>query len=302
MEAGNYFGEFNMKRLPLSVVSSLFLAASLTLAIGTTYAQNQQLNIQRSVDLREGPGSYYDLVLRLNRGVTVEQLGRQEGWRQVNFREYEGWMPDHPVYFGGSDRDGGEVLSSDSAESTVDRMNRMFQEFAASPDTGAAGSPYATPAQVAAAVKGFARKYEKRRGLTEVDFSRSFDHRINIREYRRFRKDRIRDYQWSVAKERYPIETDTIPPYTPEIEKMGWAIASVIASEGLYEDYELQKYLNYVSLVVTESSHRYELPVQLHILDTEDVVGYGSPNGIIFVSKGALRLMESEAEFAFFVG
>lgn len=289
-----------MKTLKSAVVLSLFIAIGLTQTTFALQDQNQDISIKRSVDLRNGPGSYFDLVLRLNPGATVLQLGKEEGWMQVNFKEYDGWMPDHPVYYGNAGQE--NKTDSAAAESTKNRMNEMFEEFATANDTGSESSPYATPAQVAAAVKGFARKYETRRGSTNVDFSRSFDNRINIREYRRFRKDRIRDYQWSVAKERFPIEPDTIPPYTPEIEKMGWGIASVIAADGLYENYELQKYLNYVTLVVTESSHRYELPVQLHILDTEDVVGYGTPNGIIFVSKGALRLMETEAEFAFFVG
>jgi len=291
-----------MKNPTTAALIFLFTTIALVLNAVTAPAQSQEITIKRSVDLRNGPGSYYDLVFRVNRGATVRQLGKQEGWLQVYFQGQEGWMPDHPVYYGVGTEYGSGDEPADALESTRDRMKRMFGEFATSPDTGAASDLYATPAQVAAAVKGFARKYETRRGMTNVDFSRSFDHRINIREYRRFRKDRIRDYQWSVAKERFPIDTDTIPPYTPDIEKLGWAIASSIAADGLYEDYELQKYLNYVSLVVTESSHRYELPVQLHILDTEDVVGYGTPNGIIFVSKGALRLMETEAEFAFFVG
>lgn len=134
-----------------------------------------------------------------------------------------------------------------------------------------------------------------------MDFSRSFDHRINAREYRRFRKSRISDYQWNIARGRFPIVSDTIPDFTPEIEQMGWAIADIIAEDGLVENYSLQKYLNYVALVLAENSHRYEIPVQVHILDTDDVVGYAIPNGIIFVSKGALMLMETEAEVAFFL-
>lgn len=262
-------------------------------------AQDGDLAIKRSVDLRNGPGSYYELILRLNRGTIVKKQGMEEGWLQVSFEKYDGWMPDHPIYFGTE-----QPVShpEDSSFAVKDRMNQLFNQFAASGDSGSFDSPYATPAQVAAAVKGFARKYEIRRGATKVDFSRSFEKRINIREYRRFRKSRIRDYQWSVAKERFPIQTDTIPAMTPAVEKMGWAIAGVIAGNGLVGNYELQEYLNYVALVVVESSHRYELPVQVHILDTNDVVGYGAPNGIIFVSRGALNLMETEAEFAFFVG
>lgn len=255
------------------------------------------MEIKRSVDLRTGPGSYYELLLRLKQGAVVKKLMDEEGWLQVVIDEYDGWMPDHPAYYGTNLE--GEV-SADSAD-VKSRMMSMFDEM--SGDTNSGGAPYVSAAQVAAAVKGFARRYKTRRGgETRVDFSRSFDNRINAREYRRFRKDRVSDYHWDVLKDRFPVSNDTIPELSPATEQMGWAIAGVIAENGLVENYELQKYLNYVALVVTESSHRYEIPVQVHILDTNDVVGYSTPNGIIFVSRGALSLMENEAEFAFFVG
>jgi hypothetical protein len=66
-----------------------------------------------------------------------------------------------------------------------ERMRRAFGEL--SPEEEEPDVVYATPVQVAAAVKGFSRRYKARRGGdARVDFSEEFDNRINAVEYRRF--------------------------------------------------------------------------------------------------------------------
>ncbi len=258
------------------------------------------LTLKQSLDLRDGPGSYYDLVVKLYPGVQVYRLDTSNGWHNVRIDEHMGWIPDQPSYY--KDSAGGNTTEEDTLGIPDSSMDQFYRQLAGDTSGQSDSSPYASPAEVAAAVKGFSRKYKTRRNAdTRVDFSPSFRNRINAREYRRFRRSRIDNYDWNRAKNRFPLR-DTMPEITPEIETMGWAIAGVIAQQGFHNDTELQKYLNYVALLVTESSHRYDIPVQVHILDTDDVVGYSTPNGIIFVSRGALKFFQSEAEFAFFVG
>lgn len=278
-------------------IFSIFLMVLLLSGITAPLnAQEQTLRLESNVDVREGPGSYFDLILRLNRGADILKKDEQPGWIQIGFQDYNGWIPDQPHYFQ-------KQAEEDAPEegSIHDRMSSIYAEmFGEEEDTT---SVYATPTQVAAAIRGFSRQYRTRRGDdTRVDFSRSFDNRVNIREYNQFKRSRFSSWDRFVAQSRFPISTDTIPEYTPDVEAMGWGIAERLADQGLHEDYELQKYVQYVGLLVSESSHRYEIPIQVHILDVDEVVGYSTPNGIIFVSKGALKIMESEAELAFFIG
>jgi hypothetical protein len=280
----------------LQVVAGIMLLTLIPLYAGaqTSYT------IQKSVDMRNGPGSYYDLVLRLNKGATITKLDDEGTWMKVSIDDKTGWIPEQTVYLGdGEEKE--QTKKEDESSSVSSRLDDAFSEL--SGDSSEEESPYASPAEVAAAVKGFARKFNsKRSSKTKVDLTRDFDNRINPRDYRQFRRERMTNWSWQLAQSRFPIRTDTIPSMTPEIEKMGWGIAQAIAQQGLVQDYKLQEYLNYVALIVTESSHRYETPVQVHILDDDKVVGYAAPNGIIFISKGAIQIMESEAEFAFFVG
>ena len=260
-------------------------------------AQESERTIQTSVDLREGPGAYFELLLRLNRGANVVQIDEEPGWLQVDFDEQTGWIPDQPHYFEEPEQD-------EEEEDARARMSRMYNEMMGEEDEDDS-SIYATPTEVAAAIRGFSRQYRASRGDgTDVDFSRSFEDRIDISDYNSFRRSRISGWSWFIAHNRFPLSALDIevPEFTPEIETMGWGIASALAEKGLYENYEVQEYLQYVGLMVAESSHRYEIPVQIHILDVDEVVGYSAPNGIIFISKGALQFMESEAELAFFIG
>ncbi len=64
----------------------------------------------------------------------------------------------------------------------------------------------------------------------------------------------------------------------------------------------VEMYLSQVATLVAESSHAYDLPVRVYVLASAQPKGFVSPNGIVFVSAGALARMQSEAEFAFFVG
>ena len=246
--------------------------------------------------MRGGPGSYYELVLRLHNGAKVTQVEKEGTWMKVKVDNKEGWIPEQSTYLG-EESSASKQKEDDSPKSS---MEDAFSELSGEEKKE---DNYASPAQVAAAVKGFARKYKsKRSDKTDVDFSRSFDDRINPRDYKQFRRDRFGDWNWQMAQSRFPLRTDTIPEMTPDIENMGWGIASALAQQnGLVKNYDLQRYLTYVGLIVTESSHRYEIPVQVHILDSNDITGYACPNGIIFVSKGALKVMESEAELAFFL-
>ncbi len=278
--------------------SYLLLLGILSLSIvAFVYVQNSEKSIKHTVDVREGSGSFYDLVARLQSGTQVQAFQEEEGWTFIRFGEAEGWVPTSALQAatGGQATGGG----TDDVRSRFDDI--FSQEFGGG-DSKEEEQVYASPAQVAAAVKGFARRYTTRRGQTMVDLTDNFDRSINAREYRRFRQERISNRDLRSLDRAYPIRTDTIPDLYADLDETGWAVANVLAQDGLYQDRELQVYLTYIALMVAQASHRHEVPVQIQILDDEEILGYAIPGGIIFISKGALRAMRNEAEFANFIG
>jgi predicted Zn-dependent protease len=61
----------------------------------------------------------------------------------------------------------------------------------------------------------------------------------------------------------------------------------------------LTDYLHLVGTVVAQQSPRFtELPFRFAVLDTDEINAFATPGGYIFVTRGALATMESEAELA----
>lgn len=277
--------------------STLFLLfLLLTFGIAASLNQGEVITIKNSVDMRNGPGSYYELILRLQSGAKVSEINREQQWLQVKTEKKTGWIPQRSAY-----------MENDQKKTTPDHDEAMpnaqdaFAELAGE-EADSTSDPYASPAQVAAAVKGFAKDFTAQNsGSPKNALLEDFNNFVDPGEYQRFRNSRLNNWSSRIAQDRFKLDFEKASTLNPMREKAGWGIANVIAQEGLIKNRELQQYLTHIALVLAENSHRFETPVQVYILDSDEISGYAAPNGAIFVSKGVLQLMKNEAEFAFFV-
>lgn len=89
-------------------------------------------------------------------------------------------------------------------------------------------------------------------------------------------------------------------PWTASEEKaIGDATAAkLIAGFGLYEEPRAVKYVNLVGAAVAAQASRQDIDYRFGILDTEIVNAFATPGGYIFVTRGLLANLESEAELA----
>ena len=71
---------------------------------------------------------------------------------------------------------------------------------------------------------------------------------------------------------------------------------------GIYEDKALNDYVNRVGQKLVPFSHRPGLPHFFAVLDTPVVNAFAAPGGYIYVTRGILALMGSEAELAAVLG
>src|SRR5205823_8610018 len=89
---------------------------------------------------------------------------------------------------------------------------------------------------------------------------------------------------------------DITKSWTPEQEQaFGEASATkLISIFGLYENPDMVKYVNLVGNTVAKQGGRGDTQYHFGILNTDVVNAMAMPGGFIFVTRGALRLMQNE--------
>jgi predicted Zn-dependent protease len=91
-----------------------------------------------------------------------------------------------------------------------------------------------------------------------------------------------------------------IPIGVAKEREIGFGIAATVAGRyRLVDDAALNQYVGLVGAAVAEQSARVgEVAFSFGVLDTDDVNAFAAPGGYVFVTRGALALMQSEAELA----
>ncbi|MBI4745210.1 MAG: M48 family metalloprotease [Deltaproteobacteria bacterium] len=74
--------------------------------------------------------------------------------------------------------------------------------------------------------------------------------------------------------------------------------ARILGKYAFYENDKLNEYVNKIGKGLAQFANRPEIEFRFAVLDTDIVNAYAAPGGYIFVTKGALRQMEDEAELA----
>ena len=74
--------------------------------------------------------------------------------------------------------------------------------------------------------------------------------------------------------------------------------ARILGKHSFYEDEKLNKYVNKLGKGLAQFANRPEIEFRFAVLDTDIVNAYAAPGGYIFVTKGAIRKMEDDAELA----
>ena len=80
------------------------------------------------------------------------------------------------------------------------------------------------------------------------------------------------------------------------------AAEQIRAALGFVEDEDLQRYVSDVGLALARDSERPELPWEFHVVDDPVPNAFALPGGFIYVTRGMVNLMESEAELAAVLG
>ena len=95
------------------------------------------------------------------------------------------------------------------------------------------------------------------------------------------------------------ISTATSDIDEPQEISLGQGIASnLLGAAPLLDNRSVQEYVNHVGRWLALQTERPELPWHFAVLDDADVNAFAAPGGYVFITKGLLARMKSEAELA----
>lgn len=76
----------------------------------------------------------------------------------------------------------------------------------------------------------------------------------------------------------------------------------VLKEYGVYPDQRLQAYVNEVGQKLAKQSHRANIPWTFTVLDSPEINAFALPGGYVYITRGILAYMESEADMAGVIG
>lgn len=87
-----------------------------------------------------------------------------------------------------------------------------------------------------------------------------------------------------------------------EIELGRQTDAEIRKTMGLYDDPELQRYVQQIGLKLAASSERPNLPWSFAVVDSPAINAFAVPGGFIYLTRGILPFLDDEAELAGVIG
>jgi predicted Zn-dependent protease len=77
---------------------------------------------------------------------------------------------------------------------------------------------------------------------------------------------------------------------------------TIIKQYGVYDDPDLQSYVDAIGQQLAANSHRAHLQFHFTILDSPDINAFALPGGYIYITRGIMAYLENEAELAGVIG
>ncbi|HSS46791.1 MAG TPA: M48 family metalloprotease [Burkholderiales bacterium] len=92
------------------------------------------------------------------------------------------------------------------------------------------------------------------------------------------------------------------PTQAEEIEIGDGIAETLLGARPLFNDAELQRYVNAVGMWVAQQSERPDLPWHFGVNDSDHINAFAAPGGYIIVTKGMMKQLRNEAELAGVLG
>jgi hypothetical protein len=260
-------------------VSGLLRMIAVVIALGVlvpAYSFAESVTVKASqVRVRSGAGNYYEVIYKVPRGTELDILEKLDGWYKIS-------LP--------GDRTG--FISRKSLERKTGRSRFGDKKWKEDRGVGNVAS-----SEVMAATKGitemgpFARKYAKKYDIDPGVLEQFNNVPFRADEYLEFRETlpQMGRVRIDGLSEEDVTDLDT---------EIGTAIALRLCQRGVSTHKPLRKYISMVGTNLVENTPlKYETFIFI-VLESPKVESFALPGGYVFITKGAIELMKSEAELA----
>jgi len=232
---------------------------------------------RRNNYVREGPGSFHDVIVAVKKETPLPVLERKQGWIRVRLPDDRtGWISKTSVRTGET---GNDVSTADVAE-----------DWAATE---------VTTSGVAAAVRGFQMNAENldEGSVDELMAYIRSTPSISSNDLAHFRNP-LREADRSDL-DLHDLKND-LEPYDPTVQerRVGLAVATRLVSKGLVRAPRVQRYLRLITEQLTAETPYYDTSFDVVIVDGEGPDAFACPGGIIFLTRGVFTHFENEAQLA----
>lgn len=228
--------------------------------------------------LREGPAPFFPLIQAVAKGAKVTVTENKDNWSKVKLEDgTSGWLADNCL------------TETQVTEGYGERLSKDFAGARAS-QTG-----------IAAAVKGL----NKRVGQTnEGDVDALFElsvPKITVSDFLSFSQPIYGSNSSNINVVKLQDLDLKDPYYEFFLDEfyVGAGVAARLLSGGYVKDINLNRYSYMLVYTLTYKTKYYDQNFVPIILAEKNPDGYACPGGFIFITAGAYKLCDNEAELAF---
>ncbi len=274
----------SLNQIKMTNKAFTFLALAALCFLTTTDASAQQdiFTKRDNSQVRDGAGSYFKLLAVLPANLKLKLIEKSNRWAKVELPDKQkGWIAENCL----------------EEKPTTKQMGKDLSKTWSSSKASRAG--------VAAAVKGFAKRFSKASdGSIEViveqriaDFSDG-----DYQAFKRELNSKRAKVNSNITLASLGLDSPYYDARLSEVE-IGAGVAAKIATVfGLVEDPTLNRYVNMIAAALVENTNYYDWDFGVFILNDESINGFACPGGYIFITLGAIKNCSDESELAAIIG
>ena len=246
-------------------MKKIMLFSILFLLIAATNIQIHRNN----VIVRKGPGIFFEKLGELQKNESLVMNKKVEKWIEIDYNSEIGFISENSITAGQNNDDIFKKLGTQKTDLVISKHG------------------------ISAGVKGFAARTNRSQENIESFENYYNNYNLTNKYYQRFRRKSPKKFKKVDIPN--PVSHTS---FSQAESRFGMAIAKQIVNFGIYNNLELQNYINSVGMKIVESTEMYDQLFKFFILDTNKVNAYACPGGIIFITKGLLESLENEAELS----
>ncbi|MEA1986676.1 MAG: M48 family metalloprotease [Candidatus Marinimicrobia bacterium] len=231
--------------------------------------------VNNNITMRSGKGSFYPVVSVLEKGTDVQIIEDGETWKKIKTTDEKTGFVSAQAFV--------------QVQGTID-YGAMAKDIS---------SRDASTTLVTAAVKGFFDNKLSDKSINRDIFQHPFKNYIKPNSYISFKNATFAG-RWSANKFQRKYRISKPKPFVIDETLFATScyIASLLTSDGVITDSRKLNYVNNVAQLIVESTEYYDLPICVHIADTDDLFVNALPIGVIVISNGLLNECRNESELA----